>query len=157
MKLSLPIENVSPLIPQSGEMVLIDRVIDYGADFLIGEAQIKSDHILLSQGVLLTYAGIEIIAQGVAAWAGCHNQEQVIAQNKQAEVRLGYLLGTRKLYIHQSHIEVGSILEIQVKMSIQDATGFGVFDCQLIDKNSRKVLLEGALNVFSPKDGKVTK
>lgn len=104
-----------------------------------------------------TYAGIEIMAQGVAAWAGCHNQEQVIAQNKQAEVRLGYLLGTRKLYIYQSHIEVGTILEIQVKMSIQDATGFGVFDCQLIDKNSSKVLLEGALNVFSPKDGKVTK
>lgn len=35
MKLTLPIENVSPLIPQSGEMVLVDRVIDYGADFLL--------------------------------------------------------------------------------------------------------------------------
>lgn len=157
MKLSLPIDNVAPLIPQSGEMVLIDRVLDYGDDFLVGEAMVHANHILLANGVLPTYTGIEIMAQGVAAWAGCHKQEKAVEQQKQAQVRLGYLLGTRKLHIYQPSIEIGTRLEIVVKMSIQDATGFGVFDCRLSDKQSKKVLLEGALNVFSPKDGKVTK
>lgn len=157
MKLALPIEKVAPLIPQSGDMVLVDRILDYGEDFLIGEAEIRADHILLVNGELPAYAGIEIMAQGVAAWAGCHKQEKAAEQHQKAEVRLGYLLGSRKLHIHQPSIAVGSELEIKVKMSIQDATGFGVFDCQLIDKQSKKLLLEGALNVFSPKDGKVTK
>lgn len=153
MKLALPIENVAPLIPQSGEMVLVDRITDYGEDFLIGEATIHADHILLKNGQLPTYAGIEIMAQGVAAWAGCHKQEI----EKNAPIRLGYLLGSRKLHIHTQNIPVGTTLQIKIKMSIQDATGFGVFDCQLIDLSTHQIVLEGALNVFSPKDGKVTK
>ena len=67
-------------------------------------------------------------------------------------VRLGYLLGTRKLHIYTQEIPVGSKLQIKIKMSIQDNTGFGVFDSQLIDLTSGKIILEGALNVFSPKE-----
>ena len=151
MDFSLPIDNVAPLIPQSGEMVLLDRIIAFGEDFLNAEAEIRSDHILLQAGRLATFSGIEIMAQGVAAWAG------IQARQKNEPVRLGYLLGTRKLYIYQPEIAIGTQLCIEVKMSIQDVTGFGVFDCQLIDKATHKVVLAGALNVFSPKDGKIQK
>ncbi|AFU20051.1 dehydratase [Actinobacillus suis H91-0380] len=151
MDFTLPIENVAPLVPQSGEMVLIDRVTDFGEDFLTGEAEIRSNHILLKAGKLQTFAGIEIMAQGIAAWAG------IQARKRNEPVRLGYLLGTRKLYITQPEIAVGSQLMIEIKMSIQDATGFGVFDCRLIDKVTHQTLLSGALNVFSPKDGKIQK
>jgi len=151
MDFTLPIENVAPLVPQSGEMVLIDRVIDFGEDFLTGEAEIRSNHILLNAGKLQTFAGIEIMAQGIAAWAG------IQARKRNEPVRLGYLLGTRKLYIAQPEIAVGSQLMIEIKMSIQDAMGFGVFDCRLIDKATHQTLLSGALNVFSPKDGKIQK
>lgn len=148
---TLPIEPASPFIPQSSEMALLDRITDFGEDFLVAEASIGQQHILLQNGKLATYSGVEIMAQGIAAWAG------IMAKQRNEPIRLGYLLGTRKLYIHQPDIAVGTVLEIRVKMSIQDATGFGVFDCQLIDKQSQKVLLEGALNVFSPKDGKIQK
>lgn len=151
MDFTLPIEKVDSLVPQSGEMVLIDRVTDFGEDFLFGEAEIRPNHILLKGGKLQTFAGIEIMAQGIAAWAGIH------ARKRNEPVRLGYLLGTRKLHIAQSEIEVGRQLIIEIKMSIQDATGFGVFDCRLLDKPTGKVLLSGALNVFSPKDGKIQK
>ncbi len=151
MDFTLPIENVAPLVPQSGEMVLIDRVTDFGEDFLTGEAEIRPNHILLKEGKFSTFAGIEIMAQGVAAWAG------IQTRRRNEPVRLGYLLGSRKLHIHQPEIAVGTQIKIDVKMSIQDVTGFGVFDCQLIDKATHKVLLAGALNVFSPKDGKIQK
>lgn len=147
----LPIENVAPFIPQSGEMVLVDRIMDVGEDFLIGESVIRPDHILIKNGKLPTHAGIEIMAQGVAAWAG------IQARQRNEPVRLGYLLGTRKLHIHQSQIAIGTSLRIEVKMSIQDVTGFGVFDCCLIDQNTHNVILEGALNVFSPVEGKIVK
>ncbi len=145
-KLVCPIEQVAPLLPHSGDMVLLDRISDFGEDFLIAETEIRSDNILIKHGKLATFAGIEIMAQGVAAWSGC------LATLADEPVRLGYLLGTRKLHIHTQEIPVGSKLQIKIKMSIQDSTGFGVFDSQLIDLSSGKVILEGALNVFSPKE-----
>lgn len=148
-KLVCPIEQVAPLLPHSGDMVLLDRISDFGEDFLIAETEIRSDNILIKHGKLATFAGIEIMAQGVAAWSGC------LATLADEPVRLGYLLGTRKLHIHTQEIPVGSKLQIKIKMSIQDSTGFGVFDSQLIDLTSGKVILEGALNVFSPKDSKI--
>ncbi len=148
-KLVCPIEQVAPLLPHSGDMVLLDRISDFGEDFLIAETEIRSDNILIKHGKLATFAGIEIMAQGVATWSGC------LATLADEPVRLGYLLGTRKLHIHTQEIPVGSKLQIKIKMSIQDSTGFGVFDSQLIDLTSGKVILEGALNVFSPKDSKI--
>lgn len=145
-KLVCPIEQVAPLLPHSGDMVLLDRISDFGEDFLIAETEIRSDNILIKQGKLATFAGIEIMAQGVAAWSGC------LATLADEPVRLGYLLGTRKLHIYTQEIPVGSKLQIKIKMSIQDNTGFGVFDSQLIDLTSGKIILEGALNVFSPKE-----
>ncbi len=145
-KLVCPIEQVAPLLPHSGDMVLLDRISDFGEDFLIAETEIRSDNILIKHGKLATFAGIEIMAQGVAAWSGC------LATLADEPVRLGYLLGTRKLHIHTQEIPIGSKLQIKIKMSIQDSTGFGVFDSQLIDLTSGKVILEGALNVFSPKE-----
>ncbi|OOH90666.1 dehydratase [Pasteurellaceae bacterium 15-036681] len=148
--LTLPITHIAPLVPHSGEMILLDRITDFGADFLIAESEVKADNILIKHGKLATFAGIEIMAQGVAAWAGC------MAVQAGEPVRLGYLLGTRKLHIHSQQIPVGTKLQIRIKMSIQDATGFGVFDSQLIDLADNKVLLEGALNVFSPKEEKAS-
>lgn len=145
MKLICPIENVAPLVPHRHQMVLIDRITEFGDNFLIAESEIRPDHILIKNGKLAAFAGIEIMAQGVAAWAGC------MAAKANEPVRLGYLLGTRKLYLHQQEITIGSRLQTKITMSIQDATGFGVFDCQLIDLATQQVIVEGALNVFSPK------
>ncbi|AGI31488.1 TPA: dehydratase [Mannheimia haemolytica] len=132
-KFTFPIEQIAPLVPHSGNMILLDRITAFGEDFLTAETNIRPDNPLIKHGKLATYASIEIMAQ-----AG-------------EPVRLGYLLGTRKLHLHRQEIPIGSQLQIQIKMSIQDATGFGVFDCQLIDLADNQVLLEGALNVFSPK------
>lgn len=151
MDFTLPIKNVASLVPQSGDMVLLDSITAFGDDFLQGEAEIRPEHILIKRGKLAAFAGIEIMAQGIAAWAG------IQARQKNEPVRLGYLLGGRRLHIYQPEIAIGTRLKIDVKMSIQDATGFGVFDCQLIDKTTNEVLLAGALNVFSPKDGKIQK
>jgi predicted hotdog family 3-hydroxylacyl-ACP dehydratase len=61
-----------------------------------------------------------------------------------------YWIGSRKLTLHRQDISVGSLLQIQIKRSIEDATGFGVFDCTLIDLSNQQPLVEGALNVFRP-------
>lgn len=149
-ELHCPINDVGSLLPHSGRMVLLDRVTGFGEDFLEAEACIRPDHILLQDGKFASFKAIEIMAQGVAAWAGC------MAKSADEPVRPGYLLGSRKLFIHRPEIAVGDRLKIKVKISLLDATGFGVFDCQLLELPGEKLILQGALNVFSPKDGKIT-
>lgn len=139
-----PIENIAPLIPHSGEMILLDRIIDFGSDYLIAEAEIRPDHLLIKADRLSALSGAEIMAQGIAAWGGCK------ATLAGKPIGLGFWLGSRKLTLNQSDIPIGSQLIINIKMSIEDATGFGVFDCQLRNKLTNEIIIEGILNVLSP-------
>ena len=75
--LTCPITDISPLIPHSGEMVMLDKITEFGEDYLIAEMTVKPDCLLLKDGKLATYMGAEILAQGVAAWAGCKCVKQV--------------------------------------------------------------------------------
>ena len=65
--LTCPITDISPLIPHSGEMVMLDKITEFGEDYLIAEMTVKPDCLLLKDGKLATYMGAEILAQGVAA------------------------------------------------------------------------------------------
>ena len=97
------------------------------------------------------------MAQGIAALAGCH------AHHAGEPVRLGFLLGTRKLNLFADAVPVGTVLAVKVQASTQDATGFGVFDCEMrwtdapeaarASLPSDGLLIQAALNVFSPKEG----
>lgn len=151
LDLTCPIENIAPLIPHSGEMILLDRITEFGKDYLIAEAEIRPSHILIKNEQLLAIAGAEIMAQGIAAWGGCK------ATLAGKPIGLGFWLGSRKLQVYQQYIPIGSQLRIQIKMSIEDATGFGVFDCQLYDKITDKIIIEGILNVLSPPTQERTK
>lgn len=63
VNLHCPMTQVAPLLPHSNDMVLLDRITDFGEDFLIAEAMIKSDNILIREGKLSAFSGIEIMAQ----------------------------------------------------------------------------------------------
>ena len=149
-----PITDTASLLPHSGRMVLIDRITRYGDDFVEAGAQIKPDHILLVGGILPYTAFIELMAQAVGAYAGLQ------ARKNARPVRLGFLLGTRKLEIFAQSVPVGTHLLATAHMSIQDAEGMGVFDCELRwtdapETSSRTlpsdgILARASLNVYSP-------
>lgn len=141
-----PIVSPEILLPHSGRMVLLQRIVSYNETSLLAEAEIGTNHILLPDGAtgLPSYLGAEIMAQGVAAWAGAH------ALDRGETVRLGFLLGTRKLVFRQPEIAIGTQLSVYIQQSWQDNSGMGVFDCELRERVSGEVLLSGALNVYSP-------
>ncbi|HHK5575877.1 TPA: thioester dehydrase [Neisseria polysaccharea] len=150
-----PITDTASLLPHSGRMVLIDRITRYGDDFVEAGAQIKPDHILLAGGILPYTAFIELMAQAVGAYAG------IQARKNARPVRLGFLLGTRKLEIFAQSVPVGTHLLATAHMSIQDAGGMGVFDCELRWTDAPEtssgtlpsdgILARASLNVYSPK------
>lgn len=149
-----PITDTASLLPHSGRMVLIDRITRYGDDFVEAGAQIKPDHILLAGGILPYTAFIELMAQAVGAYAG------IQARKNARPVRLGFLLGTRKLEIFAQSVPVGTHLLATAHMSIQDAGGMGVFDCELRWPDAPEtssetlpsdgILARASLNVYSP-------
>ena len=149
-----PITDTASLLPHSGHMVLIDRITRYGDDFVEAGAQIKPDHILLDGGMLPYTAFIELMAQAVGAYAG------IQARKNARPVRLGFLLGTRKLEIFAQSVPVGTHLLATAHMSIQDAGGMGVFDCELRWTDAPEtssgtlpsdgILARASLNVYSP-------
>ena len=149
-----PITDTASLLPHSGRMVLIDRITRYGDDFVEAGAQIKPDHILLAGGILPYTAFIELMAQAVGAYAGIQSRKNA------RPVRLGFLLGTRKLEIFAQSVPVGTHLLATAHMSIQDAGGMGVFDCELRWTDAPEtssgtlpsdgILARASLNVYSP-------
>lgn len=159
--LSFPLtaDQVAGLLPHTGHMLLLNGIDECGDQHVVTRAEVNGRHMLLVDGVLPCMAGIEIMAQSIAAWAGCR---AVMAGEP---VRLGFLLGTRKLRLFADSVPVGTQLRVEMTISMEDAQGFGVFDCALYwtdaPPQARAVLpengllAEAALNLYNPKDGKV--
>ena len=148
---SLPITSVQPYLPHRDKMMLIDKVLSYDAESLVATAELNDQHIFVENGHFPSWAAMELMAQSVAAWSGCH------ADDLGESIRLGFLLGSRHFQLHFDELSVPSKVLIKIQVSIEDSNGFGVFDTQLWqsdDNNAEiKLLAEGALNVYSPKEG----
>lgn len=142
-----PITPAAPLLPHSGRMVLIDRVLSYDAQHITTETDVTGDNIFAVHDRLPAWACLEIMAQAIGALAG------VLAVDAGEPVRLGYLLGTRRLTLHHGDLPLPATLRVEARESTRDATGFGVFDCCLYHGEMR--LAEAALNVYTPPDGHV--
>lgn len=142
--LTCPITHISPLLPHSGKMVMLEKITDFGDDFLIAETTPTESCLLVKDGKLPTYMAAEIMAQGIAAWAGCK------CVKAGQPISLGYWIGSRKLKFHAPLVTLGHRLQIRIQLSIEDATGFGVFDCSMTDLNTEQILIDGALNVYRP-------
>ncbi len=146
MNLTCPIMNVEALLPHSGKMVLLDSITHWGDDFIEAKTTLRADNLLLRDGKFDCFSTIELMAQAIGAWSGCHLIEQG------ESIRLGYLLGARQLALFCQTIDLGTTLRIEAKMSIQDQTGFSVFDCCVKDEATDRLLAQAALNVYSPKE-----
>ena len=73
---SAPIYDVASLLPHSGHMVLIDCVKEFGDDYTVCRAPVGNKHILLKDGVLPSIAYMELMAQGIGAFAGIEAWER---------------------------------------------------------------------------------
>ncbi|ANN78484.1 hotdog family protein [Bordetella flabilis] len=139
--------SVSQLLPHAGAAILIDAVEDWDEETLRATAVIKADGPYSDEdGTLPPWMGLEIMAQAVGAWAGCQ------ARHAGMDVGLGFLLGTRRYECHTPCFQPGTRLAVQVKRSLQDAAGMGVFECTLHAGDT--LLAHARLNVYRPADAR---
>jgi predicted hotdog family 3-hydroxylacyl-ACP dehydratase len=130
------------LLPHAGDMILIDEVLGFGEEEIHTRINVRAGGLFnRPDGSLPAWVGIELMAQSVAAYAGCQ------ARMKGEPVELGFLLGTRKFECNVEHFPVGSELLIHAQRSLQDDSGMGVFECHLTGPG---IQASARLNVYRP-------
>lgn len=136
--LDFPVESI---LPHAGGMVLIDRVIDYGDEYLIAGVSINEETMFLEGGEVPAWVGIEYMAQSIAAYAGLQ------AKANGEPVKPGFLLGTRCFEANVTGFKKGSELTVSVKELCRDERGLGVFQCLI---TSGRVEVKANVNVYQP-------
>lgn len=133
---------IAELLPHSGQMILLDEVLRFGAEDVEARLTVRPGGLFnLADGSLPAWVGVELMAQTVAAFAGCQ------ARQAGAPVQLGFLLGTRSFTCNVEHFPAGCELHISALCSLQDDNGMGVFECHIRGPN---IHAEARLNVFCP-------
>ncbi|NNG62581.1 hotdog family protein, partial [Pseudomonas fragi] len=117
---------LAELLPHAGDMILIDQVLEFDQEQIHTRLTVRPGGLFNREdGSLPAWVGIELMAQSVAAYAGCR------ARSEGNPVELGFLLGTRKFECNVEHFPAGAELQIHALRSLEDDNGMGVFECHL--------------------------
>jgi len=140
--------GIGELVPHSGAMVLLDRVLSADAENLCAEVAIHAGSVFYdapSAGVG-SWVGIEYMAQAIAAHAG------YLARLAGAPVKIGFLLGARRYEAQLPLFVDGSVLQVHVQQALQGENGLGAFECRI--EMAGAVLAQATITVFQPEDAK---
>lgn len=131
---------VADLVPHGPEMTLIERLVSYDAVRSVAAARIDERSVFFEHGGVPAWAGLEYMAQAIAAHAG------FAARLRGERPAVGFLLGTRAYSSFVSHFEAGAQLSISVEPEITEA-GFASFTCSI---ESDRLLATAVVTVYQP-------
>jgi predicted hotdog family 3-hydroxylacyl-ACP dehydratase len=131
---------IEELVPHSGRMVLLNRVIEFDEENMVAEVIVRDDGSFGDGNTVPAWLGIEYMAQTIAALGGMKRR----LAGKPLD--LGFLLGTRRYECNVGLFAVGSVLTVSVKRLIEDQ-GLGVFDCRI---TAEGISASAKLNVYQP-------
>lgn len=138
---------IAELLPQSGDMVLLDRVLEVDEGSIVTELIVRPDTLFFSaqDAGIPAWVGIEFMAQTVAAYSGYWRKR------RGKTIDLGFLLGSR---CYESSVDTfpgGSKLRVRAKKEIEGYNGMAVFDCRIEGGN---IQASAKLNVLLPEDSR---
>lgn len=136
---------VADLLPQSGAMVLIDRVVETGDSHVVVELVVREDGLFNVDQQVPSWLGLEYMAQAVAAYSGYQRRR------RGQDIDLGFLLGTRYYQCSAAQFDCGQRLSIRAEKIIEAANDMVVFDCHL---QGEAVTASAKLNLLMPQDSK---
>jgi predicted hotdog family 3-hydroxylacyl-ACP dehydratase len=136
--------DVEELLPHSGDMVLIDQMVDYGDDYGVSRVTVKPDDKFFEEAIngIHSTIGLEWMAQTIAAIAG------IEALSNHRPVQVGFLLGSRKYEPSKSIFSLGEEYIIHVKQLYREENGLGAFQCTIHEGDN--LIADAKLNVFAP-------
>ena len=141
---------ISDYLPHSSAITLIDEILEFiPCESIKVRSLINEQNPFLEDGKFMTQKAIEMMAQSLG-----------IYDSKMRELRgekaiFGFLLGSRKFEIFRPYFKMGDEIVIVSKCSIQDESGFGVYDSELFVNG--ELGARAVLNVMSPDEEFVKK
>lgn len=142
--LTTPLPDIASLLPHRDRMLLLDRCVEIGEDYLVAEVRIREDSPFCENGAVEAWVGIEYMAQAIGAFAGHSRRLRGEAP------KLGFLLGTRKQICHRPRFAPGSLLRVTAIREFQGSDGLAAFRCTIEDESG--LAAEAGLSVFEPAD-----
>lgn len=101
--------SVAELVPHSGPMLLVKRVLEHSADRTVCEVDPAESGPFLDEGIgVPTWVGLEYMAQCAAVHGG------LLARRNGEPPRAGLLLGTRRLKLATDRFRPGELLRVSV-------------------------------------------
>ncbi|RDS84864.1 3-hydroxylacyl-ACP dehydratase [Dyella monticola] len=135
---------IADVLPHAGDMILLDGIEHVEAERIVCTRIVQPGGLFVEvDGSLPSWVGVELMAQAIAAWAGCR------AHTRQRAVQLGFLLGTRHYEANVEAFPAGTCLRIEAIRAFHNEQGMGVFHCRI---DAEGIHAEARLNVFSPPD-----
>ena len=133
---------LAELLPHGGDMILIEQILAFDEEQIHTRLTVRPNGLFSRpDGSMPAWVGIELMAQCVAAFAGCH------ARQRGDDVEMGFLLGSRKFESNVENFPAGTELTIHGIRSLEDDNGMGVFECHI---NGTGIHVTARLNVYRP-------
>ena len=135
--------EVAELVPHSGKMSLLSRVVEYDEGWLLAEVDITRESMFVDDRGVPAWVGLEYMAQAIAAYAGL--QERI----KGGAPKIGFLLGSRKYVSNTEYFNLDRTFQVKVELEMVADNGLNVFNCQL---EGAGTMATAVVNVFQPDD-----
>lgn len=136
--------DILMLVPHRAPTLLIERVIRHDAESLEA-TYLVPESTFLGRGPMPAHAGIEILAQAIAALENARGRDK----GETGPPSMGVLLGTRCYRCSVRSFEPGEELRIAVREKMSDPSGFGAFEGTL-SRTDGTCLVESLIKVYRP-------
>ena len=136
--------EIRRLVPHTGPMCLLDRVVAHDAETTTCSVRVEDSGLFLAEAAesVPAWLGIEYLAQCIAVHGGLE-----AAALGQAP-RPGLFLGSRRLALHVAELPTGVELLAAVRHLRGSGAGTQAFACALLPKAGADPWIEGNLNVM---------
>lgn len=135
--------SIERYLPHSGAMVLLDEIISYDNKHITTSLCVHKDNAFLNEdGEFELFNALELMAQSVGVLRGLSNEKE---SNK-----LGFLLSTRGFKIYKNAVKIGANLRIKTTMSMQDESGFGLYECEVYE--NQNIVASANISLLNPSE-----
>lgn len=138
---------VAELLPHGPNMIVIDRLVAYDPKRSVAAATVRRSSKLFDGSGVPAWAGIEYMAQTVAAHAGFE------ARLRGQPPQIGFLLGTRQYECLAAEFPLHAELRITVEPLFAEQ-GLGSFRCAV--EHERPLAL-AVISTYQPSDDEIAR
>lgn len=137
----MSLADVRDLVPHSGPMLLLRRVVDHSPAATVCEVDTAASTLFLdADGRVPAWVGLEYMAQCAAAHGG------LLARSAGVAPRPGMLLGTRRMTLAIDRFRAGQRLLISARC-VHSGAQMLSFDSEIRDREADAILAAARLNI----------